>query len=118
MSSKKFMLFSSNLDFSEIPILESWDNGEYIIFFIKYLQLHTYIKSKHIIKDFFRKIELNDMLTNEYYRQFLIRQNRYIKKALDMGYLEFYNSVTYKHTEKVQNPEPLIKALKKIKFKR
>lgn len=98
-------------------IFECWHTGVFLDFFIEYLKQHTYIKSKHIIKDFFKKIELNDTLTNEYHRRFLTRQSRYIKHALDMGYIKFYNHVTYKHTKKVRDPEPLIKELKKIKFK-
>lgn len=98
-------------------IFECWHTGVFLDFFIEYLKQHTYIKSKHIIKDFFKKIELKDTLTNEYYRRFLNRQTRYIRYALDMGYIESYNNCTYKHTKKIQDPEPLIKELKKIKFK-
>ena len=99
-------------------ILDCWHNGEYFTFFIEYLQNHVYIKSKSMVKDYFKKIELDITHINEYLRKFLSRQNRYIIKAKELAYIEHYGKKTYKRTKKVQDPEPLIKEFKKIRFKR
>lgn len=109
---------SSNLTISKNKSnFECWNNGEFLNFFIEYLQKHTYFKSKHIIKAFFCKIQLPNILVKEYYRKFVTRQLYYIRIAHKTGYIEPYNNFTYKHTRKVQNPRPLIRELKKIKFK-
>ena len=101
----------------EKSYFDCWHNGDYIDFFLRYLENHVYIKSKNIVKDFFNEIELNTGLSKEYYRRFLNLQTRYIKKAHDLGYIELYTPRTYKQTNKVQDPDPLKKELKKIKFK-
>lgn len=101
----------------EKSYFDCWHNGDYIDFFLRYLQNHVYIKSKNIVKDFFNEIEPNSDILNEYYRKFINRQIRCIKKALDLGYIEHYNNFTYKQTNKVQDPDPLKKELKKMKFK-
>ncbi|MFW9973222.1 MAG: hypothetical protein ACFFDF_23765 [Candidatus Odinarchaeota archaeon] len=98
-------------------ILDCWFNGEYMHFFVSYLQQHKYIKTKDIIKSYFNENKLPKELCEEYYRSFLARQVWYLNIASKFGYLEKYNTVTFKHTKKIQNPGPLIKELKKIRFK-
>ena len=98
-------------------IFECFHNGIFRDFFIEYLQEHTYFKSKHIINAFFHKIQLPNILVKEYYRKFVARLFYYIRIAYKMGYIRSYNKLTYKHTKKIQNPGPIIKELKKIRFK-
>lgn len=96
-----------------------WQNGEYINFFIDYIQNHLYIRSHHIIAEYLHKNGLNRANThdfNEISYKFLMKQIQLIAKAKKLGFIENFSKKTYKLTKRIQDFEILREELKKIKF--
>lgn len=106
--------------FSNLPLFDKkklWNNETYLLFFLKYLKNHMYIKPKDMIRAFFIELNTTEEDYNEYYRRFLVRQYRYISITYDLGYLKKFSRTIFRRIKKIKSPAALIKELKKIKFK-